>query len=487
MTVNLQQMKETVRTPLNFGISAPVARMTSLRVVLAVSACVALAACATSSKRDARKNGEDSLPSSISQSIEIENATPVAGEYRVSKASASENVRFSSSTRLRAAGSEKRKTVRRKSAVMALAAETRALTFSPRKLLPNEMAVHMIDVGQGDAMLVEFNCGAALIDAGGEWSGGSNSMTRLTQYLDMFFNQRRPDLQRTLDLVIVSHGHADHAKGLPLLHKQGTSFGPLTIRNVVDSGYDTDGATFNANTQVKFRDAVIASGGSAQSIRTDEILWYSGATSAVIDPFPGCMGEVDPQLAVLWGDWSNYIEAPPNPNHHSVVTRLDFGESSFLFTGDIQTESDGEGGLDFILKDYQDDLSAFDVDVLKIAHHGAENGTTQALVDATTPCIGIMGVGDPSRNGPGTAGGHGHPRHVALDLLQASGGGVTAMRPTRRIQSFNSKDEPAVRTDIDRAIFATHWDGHFVVFADAGGRLEVETEQGEDVPVDCAL
>jgi len=345
----------------------------------------------------------------------------------------------------------------------------------------------MIDVGQGDAILLEFNCGAALIDTGVEWSGGSDSKQRLTQYLDMFFNRRRPELNHTLNLVIVSHGHADHANGIPLLLDPNAAFGPLAIQNVVDSGYDTDGADFNAKHQVALRQAVLAAGGHAESIFVDDIEWYSGATSSTIDPFPGCPGEANPRVAVLWGDWSNYASAPKNPNHHSVVTRLEFGESSFLFTGDIQTDAGGDGGLEVMLQDYQDDLSAFDVDVLKVSHHGAANGTTKALVEATTPCLAMMGVGDPTRTMSGSAGDHGHPRRSTLKLLQATGGGVTGTRPMRRIQAFESEHPPTKRTDIKRAIFGTAWDGHFVVYAGADGGLDVDTEKGEEVAVTCAL
>jgi competence protein ComEC len=385
------------------------------------------------------------------------------------------------SSPLRAAGSDRQKRGHRsvRTAAFASFAATPAFAFSPRKLQPGEMAAHMIDVGQGDATLIELNCGAALIDTGLEWAGGSNSKRQLAQYLTWFFEQRRPDLNRTLDLVVISHGHADHANGIPLLLGEDPSFPAVTIRNVVDSGYDTDGADFAAKKQMALRDAVRAAGGNAESIKVDDILWYSGATSAVIDPFPGCTGEPDPKVAVLWGDWSNYASAPKNPNHHSVVTRLDFGEASFLFTGDIQTDAGGDGGLEVMLEDYKDDLSAFDVDVLKVSHHGAANGTTKGLVDATTPCLAMVGVGDPTRTHSGTAGDHGHPRRATLKLLQVPGGGVTGTRPTRRIQAFEAEHPPTKRTDIKRAIFGTAWDGHFVVYTRKNGQFQIQMQRNE--------
>lgn len=465
-------------------------------LALAVVICGALAACASSDRRDAPPESlaESAPPRSTTNAMsELASTQPrssetrtASGDRRMMADPSSSRSASARSNRLRAAGSNRRKLAHRSVPMMA-SAPAQALAFSPRKLMPGEMAAHMIDVGQGDAVLLEFNCGAALIDTGVEWAGGSNSKQRLTDYLDMFFNRRRQDLNHAFDLVVISHGHADHANGIPLLLDPLALFGQVTIRNLVDSGYDTDGANFTAKHQIALRAAVLAAGGRAKSILVDDIDWYSGATSSVIDPFTGCPDEVDPEIAVLWGDWSNYASAPKNPNHHSVVTRLDFGESSFLFTGDIQTDKGDDGGLDVILKDYAADLSAFDVDVLKVAHHGAENGTTKALVEATTPCLAMMGVGDPTRFQPGTAGDHGHPRRSTLKLLQATSGGVTGTRPTRRIQAFESEHPPTVRTDIKRAIFGTAWDGHHVVYASADGVFEVVTEKGEQLAVACVL
>jgi competence protein ComEC len=471
------------------------ARHSWMHRALTALACATLGACASSGSRSTApepttepEQPQTSLPDSESPPPLPKSDGPFIAfnDRRMTSDGSRTRSEPAGNSRLRPAGSDRRKPARR-AARAAVAAPLPALTFSPRRLLPGEMAVHMVDVGQGDSILVEFNCGAALIDTGVEWSSGSNSKQRLTQYLDMFFNERRPELNHTLKLVIVSHGHADHADGIPLLLDRAASFGPLTIQNVVDSGYDTDGRNYTANEQMDLRAAVLAGGGNADSIKVDDIEWYSGATSTVIDPFRGCPGEVNPQFAVLWGDWSNYASAPDNPNHHSVVTRLDFGESSFLFTGDLQTDDGHDGGLDVILDDYAADLSAFDVDVLKVSHHGAENGTTKALVDATTPCMAVMGVGDPTRVHTGTAGAHGHPRRSTLNLLQAQGGGVTGTRPTRRVQAFNAAKGTTVRTELKRAIFGTAWDGHYVVYARADGALGVETEHGEQVVPGCGI
>src|SRR5688500_1748378 len=72
------------------------------------------------------------------------------------------------------------------------------------------MQAHFLPVGQAHATLLEFPCGAALIDAGAQ---DQESVARLLAYLDEFF-ARRADLSRTLDLILITHNHIDHTQAL---------------------------------------------------------------------------------------------------------------------------------------------------------------------------------------------------------------------------------------------------------------------------------
>src|SRR5262245_11874629 len=65
-----------------------------------------------------------------------------------------------------------------------------------------EMNAHFINVGQGASVLLEFACGAVLLDTGGEKNDSFDSTQRLTDYLDAFFTRRR-DLSSTLALVVL--------------------------------------------------------------------------------------------------------------------------------------------------------------------------------------------------------------------------------------------------------------------------------------------
>lgn len=355
------------------------------------------------------------------------------------------------------------------------AIEGAAEQFAPRKLAAKEMAVHAIDVGQGDAFLLEFACGAAMIDTGLQPTNARRD--RLVNYVEWFFNERRPDLNKKLDLLVISHSHADHADGVPYLFGNGSSL-QLTVENTLDNGYDVMAGTDD-------QEFMRTHAQHYQPILVEQIPWLDGATSPIIDPIGDCGDGIDPILRVLWGGWSDVPEAFENPNHHSVVMRVDYGEASFLFTGDLQTNQDSieGGGLNLMLDDYEEDMSVFDVDALKVSHHGAENGTVPRLLEATKPCLAFMGVGPHDEGGRGSAKGHGHPRADSITLLN---GAVSGVRDRRDVWTFDGGHGEPRRKQINKAIFGTAWDGHYVIYANSAGKFKVQTEQGEAVSVSCS-
>src|SRR5689334_18424932 len=82
---------------------------------------------------------------------------------------------------------------------------------------PEETArVHLVDVGQGAATLFELPCGAVLVDTGGERNDGFDSEKALGEYLERFF-ARRGDLQRRIDLLVLTHPHVDHTRNAPMV------------------------------------------------------------------------------------------------------------------------------------------------------------------------------------------------------------------------------------------------------------------------------
>lgn len=350
--------------------------------------------------------------------------------------------------------------------------------FDPPMLAAGWMAVHNIDVGQGDALLLEFRCGAILVDAGGErrWSA---YLPQLAAYLNWFFEDRRPDLGRRLDAVVVSHSHDDHAYGLKLLLQDSDAlnavggFEPVGIGYFVNSGYDRGaGAGDQAALRKKMKSRALSVG------IPDPTLAQWGETAMAIDPIGACARDtIDPDIRTLWGGWNRRKGAPDNPNHHSVVMRVDYGESSLLLTGDLQTG----GGMEKFLARYVG-IPVLEVDVLKVSHHGAANGTTDALMSATQPCAAMIGVGKPVHTGGGSAKMHGHPRSVTMKRLQVN---VRGNRQPVQVQEFESNNGNPLIGTTTKAIFATAWDGHHILYLSDAGDLHAVTQKGADEAIAC--
>lgn len=337
----------------------------------------------------------------------------------------------------------------------------------------DQMVAHFIDVGQGDAVLLEFSCGAVLIDTGGELTDEVVGRDRLGDYLRDFF-LRRADLANTLKLVVLSHPHKDHTDGVTTLLEAQPE---ITIENVLDNGATDKGSGISG--QRKLQHYAADSGAGYVGLSEADITSAAGMTSSTIDPIdcrPG--GGVDPRIVALWGrvdlntGWAN------DANNDSVVVRVDFGNASFLFTGDLEKE-----GIDAMLTSYAVDLSAFDVDVLKVGHHGSYNATTDAFVAAVTPKIAIIQAGDSTLSqAPFSAYSFAHPHQDAIRMLLDSQHGVSMTRPTKNVPVGVKGRNPTTGAlpqfttiAVKRAIYTTGWDGNIAVIAKKDGTLRVET------------
>lgn len=356
-------------------------------------------------------------------------------------------------------------------------------------LNPGWMVAHFIDVGQGDSTLLEFSCGAVLIDAGGEQTNDVHGGTALAEYLDNFF-LRRQDLNNTLDLVVITHPHKDHALGVVedetydddsgqigapgLVDQDGHS--KYVVLNLVDNGlkkpmHNNKRKSFSGLTQQnRLREFAIQNDAGYESVFNEEIRYADGLTSDIIDPID--CEDVDPVLRVLWGQrHPSHRETRWNANNDSVVLRLDFGESSFLFTGDLQEKS-----IDEMIDSYQEWPATLDVDIYQVGHHGSHNGTTPNLMRSMTPRIAVISMGDPGGSREDWTGYvYGHPRDEAVEVLIDSQYGVSDARDPYLFQ-VGVAQRKFEWWEIDRAVYATGWEGNIVISANEDGELFVDTE-----------
>ena len=327
------------------------------------------------------------------------------------------------------------------------------------------MTAHFINVGQGDATLLEFPCGAVLIDAGGQ---DEDSEANLINYLRAFF-ERRTDLNNTIDLVIITHPHIDHNRALREVVNN------FTVKKYIDNGIRRvapPGSTNQIWLQRNSRNLGIkyATYSYEKIIRGGNI---AGLSDTIIDPID--CADVNPEIILMSGRftrqraaWSN--DDYKNPNNHSVVVKVVFGASSFLFTGDLE-----EAGIRQIIKTYD---GALDVDVVRVGHHGSHNATTVEYLEEITPTHAVISCGrwDFGRGSSAifTTFRFGHPRISILNMLADS---IEEERSNSITVKAAHGSMNFVDFTITKMIFATPWDNNIQIEADSEGTYRVISDQ----------
>jgi len=222
------------------------------------------------------------------------------------------------------------------------------------------LQVIFLDVGQGDSILIQKGTRQILIDGG---SNGKTELAKLGKYMPYFDDE--------IELVIATHPDRDHIGGLVEVAKN------FKIGKVITTGAEKGTAVFKEWQDIREYNRIE----TLEGMRGDEIE-FSEAKIRIV--FPG--GPVD--------------FAAGDANNKSVVARLDYGENSFLFTGDIESPTERE-----ILASGEN----IDVDFLKIAHHGSKYSSSEAFLDATSPKEAVVSVG--ANNS------YGHPTEAVLEAL----------------------------------------------------------------------
>ncbi|MCL2071030.1 MAG: MBL fold metallo-hydrolase [Oscillospiraceae bacterium] len=209
--------------------------------------------------------------------------------------------------------------------------------------------VHFIDVGQGDCAFVLTDESAVLIDGGD------------SQYADTVIQYIRRLGVETLDLIIVSHPHADHMGGMGQII-EAVNPDMLIMSQIPDEHVPT------TNAFMRMLDAVEAHSVDIDYARAGDIFTFGDAVFEIIAPEAG-FGFV-------------------GINNSSVVVRLNHGDNSFLFTGDIESEAE-----DYILESGADIMA----DVLKVAHHGSATSSGRGILSAVNGTYAVISVGSPNR------------------------------------------------------------------------------------------
>lgn len=311
------------------------------------------------------------------------------------------------------------------------------------------MRLHAIDVGQGAATLIEFPCGAVLVDTGGELDSEFDGNAALVDYLEAFFASR-PDLDRTLATLFITHPHVDHDRGAADVVAR------FHVGGVVTDGLDVSSG---GEQQAQLHGWAEAHGVPLDRVSASAIP-EAGLHDAVVDAV-SC-GDADPDVRVLWGAFQSGDEGIVN--NDSLVVRVTAGTSSLLITGDLQDD-----GIAALLRRYAAMPQLLDVDLYVVGHHGSHNATTPALVAALTPEISVIEMGPESYRQEYCAFAFGHPGCGVVDMLAAA---TTRGRPPIDTQCGLDHEVFEPRR-VDRAVYGTGWDGSIVVTFAADGAIAV--------------
>ncbi len=233
-----------------------------------------------------------------------------------------------------------------------------------------EVSVHVIDVGQADAILLVAPEGNMLIDAGERTTA---SETALKNYLDALGIT-------TLDYFVATHNHSDHIGGADMILRE------YTVKNMLM----TD---------------IVASTG----VYNDMLTALEASDATVIEAVPDLTFSIGEMSCRVLGPLKRYSDT----NDQSIVLRVTFGEVSMMFSGDAEGNREGESEKDLVAKYSAAELQS---DFYKAGHHGSDTSSSTAFLQKVSPNIIAISVGEGNK--------YGHPIQSVLDAYAAIGAEV---------------------------------------------------------------
>ncbi len=225
-------------------------------------------------------------------------------------------------------------------------------------------AVHFVDVAQGDAAWLKTPDGVDIIIDGGRKGQGSHLLSYLQDHG-----------VADIEVMVATHPDADHVGGLITLVNR------LPVHQVLLNGQ-------SATTQT-YQDLINAI--AAKAVPTvvpragDTFVWGCCVTARTVHP----------------------VEPPgEDTNNASIVLRISYGQTDFLFTGDIEEAAE---------KAILERGELVEAEVLKVAHHGSKSGSSTAFLNAVSPEVAVISVGPNP---------YGHPSGEVLARLSSVGASI---------------------------------------------------------------
>lgn len=233
-------------------------------------------------------------------------------------------------------------------------------------ILPQDLKIYFIDVGQGDSTLIVTPSKKTILIDG----GGSESFDVGEKVLLPYLLGRRI---RKIDYIMISHFDTDHCKGI------FTVIENLKVKNIIISKQAEKSENYK-----KFKEIV--------ANKKINIILVKAGDKIKIDKYI--------YFKILFPTEKLIMQNPLNNN--SIVSQLNYKSFKMLFTGDIEEMAEKE-----ILNLQKDKLKST---ILKVAHHGSNTSSTQEFINSVKPELALIGVGKNNT--------FGHPSECVVEKLR---------------------------------------------------------------------
>ena len=230
-------------------------------------------------------------------------------------------------------------------------------------VLPNgNIEIHFIDVGQGDGALIKTPEGNIIIDSGPK----SQS--------DSFIKYLQDEGVTSIKYAIFTHPHEDHMGSAQFV------LDAFEIENVIMNDRVSTSDYFE-----KALDVIEKKEINTICAKVGDVYSVGGFRMTVVAPNSDKYSESD-------------------TNNSSIIIFAEYGENSFVFTGDAEKASEAE-----VAQKYG--TGGLDCDLLKVGHHGSSSSSTEAFLTCISPEYAVISVGEGNS--------YGHPTQEVLSRLEA--------------------------------------------------------------------
>lgn len=246
-----------------------------------------------------------------------------------------------------------------------------------------QLTISMLDIGQGDAVLIQTGAKNILIDTGDDkyyedGKKGKDNTQLLTELQKLKIDH--------IDTLVMTHAHADH------IGKADKVIAQYGVKELVYNGIPSTSKYF-----INALKAAKANGTQQVKVKAGDVLDFgNGVSFEIVSPSQSL---IDEDTAAI------KAKKKVDVNNESVVGRLTFGNFAMLFTGDA------EGPAEKIMAaSYGEKLKC---QVLKAGHHGSKTSSTAEFLKLVQPESVVMSLGVNNQ--------YGHPHEALLNRLQKQG------------------------------------------------------------------